>query len=138
MEKVLPMNQSINITIKNKSYNCIFFMSFQLDQQISLEIRLYEGKIDSRNLLFSNLVDFNESDIIRSPNQVQLFITYNFGLEIIKSTVEKYIIYRDKQESIAERFKNIEIIEEINFKQPLLTIPLVSVSFLSVGGAKLK
>jgi len=29
-------------------------------------------------------------------------------------------------------------IEEINFKQPLLTIPLVSVSFLSVGGAKLK
>jgi hypothetical protein len=115
MEKVLPMNQSINITIKNKSYNCIFFMSFQLDQQISLEIRLYEGKIDSRNLLFSNLVDFNESDIIRSPNQIQLFITYNFGLEIIKSTVEKYLIYRDKQESIAERFKNIEIIEEINF-----------------------
>jgi hypothetical protein len=28
-------------------------------------------------------------------------------------------------------------IEEQNFKQPLLTIPLVSVSFLSVGGAKL-
>ena len=27
-------------------------------------------------------------------------------------------------------------IEEINFIQPLLTIPLVSVSFLSVGGAK--
>ena len=26
--------------------------------------------------------------------------------------------------------------EDINFKQPLLTIPLVSVSFLSVGGAK--
>ena len=29
-------------------------------------------------------------------------------------------------------------IEEQNFKQPLLTIPHVSVSFLSVGGAKLK
>jgi hypothetical protein len=116
MEKVLPMNQSINITIKNKSYNCIFFMSFQLNQQISLEIRLFEGKIDySEKVLFSNLVDFNESDIIRSPNQKQIFITYNFGLEIIKSTVEKYLIYRDKQESIAERFKNIEIIEEINF-----------------------
>ena len=27
-------------------------------------------------------------------------------------------------------------IEEINFKQPLLTIPHVCVSFLSVGGAK--
>jgi len=29
-------------------------------------------------------------------------------------------------------------IEEQNFKQPLLTIPYVSVSFLNVGGAKLK
>lgn len=29
-------------------------------------------------------------------------------------------------------------IEEQNLIQPLLTIPLVSVSFLSVGGAKLK
>jgi len=29
-------------------------------------------------------------------------------------------------------------IEDINLIQPLLTIPLVSVSFLSVGGAKLK
>ena len=28
-------------------------------------------------------------------------------------------------------------IKEINFKQPLLTIPLVSVSFLSVGGEKI-
>lgn len=29
-------------------------------------------------------------------------------------------------------------IKEINLIQPLLTIPLVSVSFLSVGGVKLK
>ena len=90
-------------------------MSFQLDQQISLEIRLYEGEIDSRNFLFSDLVDFNEPHIIRNKKTRQLFITYSFGLEIIKTTIEKYLIYRDKQESIAERLKNIEIIKEINF-----------------------
>lgn len=113
MEKVLPMNKSIDITIKNENYSCMLSMSFTSNQQI--QIGIFKGLANKEKLLFTESVCIDKSDVITSPDKRKVFVTYKFGLKIIQSTLEKYLIYRTQQESMVERLKNLEIIEQIKF-----------------------